>query len=49
MTDREKKNYSLYKLPILKQNFIRSENVMFVQNFILTVRGYAVLKFLFYI
>lgn len=32
---------------ILKQSFIRSENVRLVQNFIITIRQYAILKLLF--
>lgn len=44
-----KRSYTLYKLSTPKQNFIRSENVIFVQDFIVTIRWYAVLKFLFFI
>lgn len=39
---------ALYKFSILKQIFIRSENVRFVQNFIFPIRKYTILKLLFF-
>lgn len=44
-----KRSYTLYKLSIVKQSLIRSENVMMVQDFLVTTGGHAVLKFLFFI